>query len=274
MVSHVAWLNEAGKVLAITWPDYITEANIQYLLAGNSPGWRVKADLVEYDGQQPLLSFNKAAGYNLVPEQPSYVFWSKANPGLDAKLYRAPLQGGNRITFINAAYSSLIGMAVGGCPRHTNLIQAPDSMLPYLIRPENMYYDDWLIRYTSCFEMFVPGRPNEALVGQIIKDAVESRLGVRIQYDSIPTPVWEISGTGKPLTDKKETIRNRVYDWNFHTPVPIVFIPALAKSGFAEAPLPHDLASFPAFERWCLRNNLAARQTTRKLRILIIQSKQ
>ena len=273
MLSHVAWLDEVGKVLALTWGDYITGANIEWLLAGKKPGWRVKADLAEYTGEQPLVSLNRAAGYNIIPEQPEYVFWSRAILALDAKNYRVVSPGGTRITFMNAGLRNLVGMALGGCPRHTNLIKAPDTILTYLFRPEAMYYDDWLDRYTSCFELYVPGHPLEAALKRKIKDAVENRFGLSIRYDSMPTPVWEISGKGRPPAAPGEYIKNEAYDWNFHSPVPITYTPGAERTGFNEPPTLMELKDFESFSAWCRRNNLAAQQTTRRIKILTIQPK-
>jgi thiol-disulfide isomerase/thioredoxin len=273
LISHVVWLNDTGKVLAITWSDYVTEENIDWVLAGHNPPWRVKADYVQYDGSNALLSFNRAAGYNIVPEKPAYFFWSRVIHGLDAKLYRVNDSLGNRTTAINTGFKTLISIALGGSPFHLNRYAIPDTLLPYLFRPENMYYDDWLDRYATCFEMYLPADYTSAEAQTALKDAVESRLKIQMSYDSTEVAVWEI--TGNPLTPKsnKETFSSRLYAWNFSTPFPLVSIPELAKSGYLFEPDTTDLANFQALEAWAKRNGFTATQTTQKLRILKIQPK-
>lgn len=273
MISHVAWIGQDGVVKAITAPDYITEANFSYLLAGNTPNWRVKADLVKYDGIQPLLSFNRAAGYNLLPVQPEYIFWCNSIIGLEGKLYRTPLPEGNRLTFINIGYRTLFSMALGGIPRHPNRYLVPDTLLPYFFKPDSMYVDDWRERYGTCLEMYFPGEANEALQDQKIKDALESRFQAIFATENLPVEVWEISGSGMPVTDNRETVKNRSYDWNYLSSVPIVFQPHTGVAGFKNAPLPNDLANFKSFSAWCTQNNLILTRENRQLSMFTIQPK-
>ena len=273
MLSHVAWLDEGGKVLALTWGDYITEANIKHLLAGNTPNWRVKADLVKYDGDKPLLSFNKAAGYNLVPQQPSYFYWNGTIPGLDSRVYFGNTPQGSRITAINIGYRTLISMALGGVPPHTNRYQVPDTLMPYLFKPAGMYLDEWQERYNTCFEMFTPPGVSEREADRYLKEALESRLKLAMRYDTAQVRIWLISGQGVAPAHKRETIGKRESGWNNISPVPIVCSPAAAGAGFRTAPGPADLADFNSFSAWCSQNNLVAKDTTGPLKILTIQPK-
>ncbi len=265
-VSHVAWLNHAGKVLAITAADYISSANIQLALSGNTPGWKIKRDIAHIDPDQPLMAWNRDAGYNLEPGPFEYTLWTRYINGLDSRRYIHTAAGGLRVTHINASYYNLYAAAYQ-LPVHANRFVMPDSIRQKFFKPDSLYNDQWLERYGHCLELGFRQHIGKDSLRSVMKQLLWQRFGWKVVQDTAAIHCWKVSGNGEKQGGYR--VASVVYTWNHSSPVPIVAHTAGAVLVSA-MPAAADLTSFKSFEKWCRQHNLQATEGTAVLPFISI----
>src|SRR5436190_10284217 len=80
-IPHEVWINEEGKILAITDPVPVNADNIQSFLSGKNLSLPVKIDALDFDYKKPLLQDGNGGSQDYLFYQTKFTAWL---PGMGA----------------------------------------------------------------------------------------------------------------------------------------------------------------------------------------------
>jgi len=145
-ISHLVWLNAQGTVMAITGTEYLTENNISYILAGNSPAWPVKNDIA-FTGQQPSLYQSAATPLRLLDgsQQQYSALYAHDSTRLSAVDFIIDsIEGTSRLSSINQPLLHIItqGLGLKNWPAAFIRLHGVDTALFYF-NPALYYKTSW-----------------------------------------------------------------------------------------------------------------------------------
>lgn len=159
-VSHVVWINPAGKVAAITDAEYVTAKHIRQLLDNTIPQWPVKEDLGPYDTNLPFLTVeNKSVNPASLPSLMYYTSFCRQMKGLPVGKYELvdTVHSMRQVKIINQTipetYMRIYGLDT--IPFSHILIQATNKNRYYYTK-EKFFKAGWDVDNTWCYEARVP----------------------------------------------------------------------------------------------------------------------
>ena len=123
-VPHLVWINQKGKIAAITNADQATAENIQKLVSGNPLQLPFKDDAFEYNPAHSLIS--------QIPGNEALYFQSTVArfiPNAKSNVYGTTelKNGGTKKYFINMSLVNILQIALGRIHLNRFIIQAKDS---------------------------------------------------------------------------------------------------------------------------------------------------
>lgn len=257
-VPHVVWLDSAGQVLAVTAAGQVNAAAVQQALQGQTHQWRQKQDLSFFNREQPLLSWNTKAGYNLHPPLEELIAWAGYAHGTEPGMVVQQGAGGGRITAVNATPQQLFERVYRLPPftHHWHIAPAADSLF---FKPPHLSQEEWLERVARCFELQWTGPATPQQVATRVHRAIAGHLGLSGTIDSLDTECWEVLGSGKPGGTRR--LHDCLYRYNQQYPHHLVTrLPATATCHTAPG-----FSSWQGFEQWCRHNGYTAARTLRRL---------
>lgn len=181
-VSHIVWINPAGKVAAITGNQYVTPGNIELVSKGVMPQWPVKRDITSFNRQIGLLKINDDnVPYTSMPSSLFYSVLFSNLPGLQVSIYQKTdtVSNTQRITYINHTIPELYMRIfdLQAFPASHILINAPDPGY-YFYNREKYYKAAWDTYNTYSYECILPaGYSKEERMNKMVND-LDFNLGL------------------------------------------------------------------------------------------------
>ncbi len=265
-VSHVAWVEGSGRVVAITGPGLITEANIVRALSHEKLNLPVKRDISYFKPDRLLFGFNTKAGYNLEPSNLSYAAWAGHLPGVESGIFIGNARPAQRFTAVNISLRQLIAQAHLLPPFATQWLM-PDSLKALFFKPDSLAYEEWLPNHSWCLEMVYPPNTDKKNIKARIHRAIEDRFGISIQPDSAGIPCFKVSGKGKPGGNLLAITELYVYnEWS----VAFLSDETTAETRLQTAPDPMKQVTLQALQQWAAVNDLSVSKATCRVPVIRI----
>ncbi|HEY5408371.1 MAG TPA: TlpA disulfide reductase family protein [Ginsengibacter sp.] len=186
VIPHYVWIDQNGKVIAITGAEQLTESNIKSLLNGNHPELPVKQDMDKViDESKPMFT----VGNELIQgnetkfekiEDSSLLFHSVITRHIDGFGCESGVTAG-KIEVKNDGIGGLYRVAVG----HYQLSKLNmNSTIWEVTNPSVQYYTDsaslktpngtamdlWMKNYTFCYELKFPSSLNNKKFDIMLSD--------------------------------------------------------------------------------------------------------
>jgi thiol-disulfide isomerase/thioredoxin len=144
-ISHEVWIKD-GVVKAITYPEYVNNKNIEFLLAGNKVNWPVKKDLIDFDYSKPL---------------PAATFYSAVTlslPDVPWKFIQTTdtLKEVSRTLAVNMSIPDLYMRAYGRSYFSRGHIMLNVQDTSKFVYDSTDYYEAWKSANTFCYESVLP----------------------------------------------------------------------------------------------------------------------
>lgn len=159
-LSHVAWIDNTGKVRAITASEYVTEQNIQTMLRGEQVHWPVKRDFTSFDFEQPILTVNE----NNIPQvdlplKRVYTAVTNYLPGVQKHIgiKMDSLNGTSRLSYINYNIYQLY-LLLHRCynlPK-SHILLGVQNRERFVYDPATGTMEDWKMKNLYCLEAVLP----------------------------------------------------------------------------------------------------------------------
>lgn len=158
LISHEVWIYK-GVVKAITGTEYVTAANIQKVLNGETINWPVKDDDFRFDSKKPLFSLNEVNKYNKQSEFNNHSGMTGYRSGIDYTSGVSYDSVAHRTYFYNFSVIDAYKTLLTGIDRKNFLI-GPSRMILEVKDPSKYVYNDksgfqneWNEKYQFCYEM-------------------------------------------------------------------------------------------------------------------------
>jgi thiol-disulfide isomerase/thioredoxin len=209
-VSHIAWIYK-GEVIGITTKEYVTYANIAFVLAGNKNNWPVKADQFYFDAHKPIFNMADSTAYNTESRFSGYSGITGYRDGIDYKggiAYDSLLR---RTSFYNfsvtdayiALWSKFITPPLFLLKHPGRIILEVKNRSQYIYDSSKSYVYTWNRANKFCYEMVTPARMEEqertlAVIGDLNR---RFELNTRLEKRTVRCLVITNAGNGaKPDT--------------------------------------------------------------------------
>lgn len=206
-IPHYVWIDQTGKVVAITSQFEVTSQNIRSALAGNTAGIHTKNDLLDFDNRKPLFVQGNGGEGNEFLYRSIFTGYVEG-VGNVSGIVRTPEGKITRIYLINNSPLGLLRMAY------------PDKLeLPYnriITEAKNGYQfkygsteDSLMYKNACCYDLSIPPATIEETVQYMQQDIFRIyHVRVKSEVRNLHCILLKIDGTGaSPLTKGgKETI--------------------------------------------------------------------
>ncbi|SKB62478.1 Thiol-disulfide isomerase or thioredoxin [Parapedobacter luteus] len=160
MVPMQVWIDEKGKIRAITNPWYATEVVIEQMLAGNWPDMEVRRDNLQYDkskllGEQSLLDLaDYASSFSrFVPEIPAHMILEKDSV---RKVSKKAFYNKSILSLLQTAYSK---RTFPNPSQYRNIerirFEGVDTA-DWFDRKADEHYEEWRRRNLFSYELKIP----------------------------------------------------------------------------------------------------------------------
>lgn len=186
VVPHYAWIDREGMLLATTSVESVTAANISKVIAGESPDFVEKRDIVNYDYGKPLESDEILFRSVIAPYK----------PGLNAmgKIYfKSPVR--NRMQAYNSSISLLYALAFDQQIffSERRLILEVNNPEKYIF-PKDGLVNEWRKKYAFCFDLIVDSN-NADKLNKIMVSVLDQYFGVSGTLEWIDTTCYVLIRT-------------------------------------------------------------------------------
>lgn len=186
VVPHYAWIDREGMLLATTSVESVTAVNISKVIAGESPDFVVKRDIVNYDYGKPLESDEILFRSAIAPYK----------PGLNAMgkiFFNSPVR--NRMQAFNSSISLLYALALD---QHNffserRLILDVNNPEKYIF-PKDGKVNEWRKKYAFCFDLIVDSNSANKL-NKIMISVLDQYFGVSGTLEWIDTTCYVLTRT-------------------------------------------------------------------------------
>jgi len=121
-IPHYAWVHK-GRLIATTGPDEITASNISAILRNSIVRFRMKKDILDYDGNRPLLENGNGGDSAAFSFK---TFFARELPGMDNGYFEKKTGLHRRQAYINFSISELFSI-ISGIPPYAILLDIPDA---------------------------------------------------------------------------------------------------------------------------------------------------
>lgn len=161
MLPHEVWIDTNGKVLAFTDVQYVNEKNISAILNGEKVSFSEKDDMLNYDGNTPLIQLNQnITAFEKGNIKLSYSAVSPYLPGIPSAygVKDDSIQQTRRTYIINFPIVRVYLLAFG------KLLTLPDNRIILEVKDPAMYHFDkaksylaeWSKTGVVCYESVLP----------------------------------------------------------------------------------------------------------------------
>jgi thiol-disulfide isomerase/thioredoxin len=182
-ISHVIWIDGNGTVRAITGTDYIDEKNITSILNGEKIKWPIKKDILDFNGNLPLLDF--ASHDNIV--SPGLIYYSGVTGYIDGihvpnlrGMIVDSVRGTSTRNYFNLPLLKLCELILN-YPIYANpkkiIFEVKDTSR-YLFDPDKDYKSDWKNKNTYCYSLTLPLGISQEKTADIIKSDLSRWLNI------------------------------------------------------------------------------------------------
>ena len=195
-ISHDV-LVQNGKVISITYPEYIVAKNIQAVLNGKNISFPVKRDITAFQYKKALLHLNE----NIIPDfsYPASTAYSAVTSYLDHvplryTTIRDTAKNMVRISMINVPIVNLYMRVLSDkklAPTFILLKVADTNRFQY--NENDGYYQEWLRKNTYCYEGSFPMNFPDSLIKKKICNDLDFYLGLHAKMIKRNSPCWVIS---------------------------------------------------------------------------------
>jgi thiol-disulfide isomerase/thioredoxin len=221
---HEVWIDQQGKLIAVTTDEYVTAGNIERVLKGQKPQWGFKNDKLDYDANQPLFFSDSNA--KLKPG--SFLYSTTFTGYLDGvppaqQVKTDTLNQTKRFSFINQPILNLYALIFNsGLPftatRRILHVSHPDA---YVYTARSGYYDEWLKTHTYTYEAIVPADFSEREVSRQLQLQMEYLLKITGSVQERETDCWILKrkdgqATPKTTYEKKDIRLNPNHPFVMH----------------------------------------------------------
>ncbi|KAA9038738.1 TlpA family protein disulfide reductase [Ginsengibacter hankyongi] len=276
-------------VISITYPEYITEANISAILAGDKLQLPVKRDIDNFSYQHPLLHLNETT----IPDfsYPASVMYSALTSYMDNVPERFTtvidtVRGIRRISMVNVPVVDLYMRALYGPrlqPAFIQLGMADKSRYAYIRgKPVSR---EWLQKNAWCYEAsFATSLPIEAITRKINED-LDFYLQLHGRLEKRVMPCWVISANStltvtardiavSPTQGAGSSLESIIYSLNNnYGNIPVIDESGLGNMILKKISGAEDI-SVPLLQEMLKCHGLQIKFTDRLLTILVITDKQ
>lgn len=210
-LSHIAWIDSAGRVGAITESEYITAENIQALLQGEKVHWPVKRDFNSFDFNQAILTVNE----NNIPQfdlPVNRVYTAVINylPGVQ-KHIGIQIDSSNRTTrrsYINYSIYQLY-LLLNGCynfPKSHIILEVKDRDR-FVYDPSKGTQEDWKLKNLFCLEAVLPNSTDSVSLQEKLISDLDFYFGCRGRMEKKWTDclILQNKQSGIRVSDKAES---------------------------------------------------------------------
>ncbi|MGN6801266.1 MAG: redoxin family protein [Ginsengibacter sp.] len=182
-VSHIIWINPAGKVAAITGNEYVTADNISLVNKGTQPGWPIKRDITSFDKEIALLKLNDGnVPYTSIPADIFYSAFFSNLQDLPVSIYQNidSFSNGRRTLYVNHTIPQLYMRAydLQAFPATHILLSTPDARY-YFYESKKYYRAAWENSNTYSYECLVPAVYSKDEVSKRMKNDLDFYLGTK-----------------------------------------------------------------------------------------------
>lgn len=190
---HEVWINREGKVIGITFPDYVTRENIELAAKGGNPRWQLKKDDLSFSSQEPVL-FDTATLNNKAKPilYGTLITGNISGIGINENVVVDTTLNRKRLSYINVDLINLFSQT-----NNTGLAYIPTRRLLKVKHPKDFYffsdsshYQEWQQLHTYSFESIAP---KDVLDTDILKeplDNLERMLHVKAEIRSVNMKCW------------------------------------------------------------------------------------
>lgn len=168
LLPHEVILDQEGKLIATTYANELTAANINALLKGDVTAFASKQDNRTFDREKPLLT--NLPSKDMVKTQTTLTAYI---PGVGTKIGSRKDETYARYYFINMPLLDLLQLANGRPSKSPYKLNVTDSSR-YVVDKENKL--SWVNEHSFCYEIVVPVATPIAEVHRFMLDDLESRF--------------------------------------------------------------------------------------------------
>ncbi|HSC54479.1 MAG TPA: redoxin domain-containing protein [Phnomibacter sp.] len=256
IISHVVWIDPAGKVRAITSTDSFYETAWQQAANGNIDTWVVKRDLFNFDRAEPLLKPNPAQEEAMGTIPVWHTAMSGYLPGVAPAFgsFKDSSTGTIRSYFINYMPSVMYKMLMGTFlffPEKCILWELPNRA--QLERPTSeTQKDGWSIQYACCFEAVFPiSIPKEQRLHMMVK-MLNQYLGIGVRMELRDTVVLRLEKLDTSLPIKTNVLAKACDQQQYYTGPNIRLLAGFFN--YSDSSLPMVVSGLPPKQAldWCL----------------------
>ena len=188
LISHEVWIYK-GVVKAITGMEYVTAANIQKILDGETIDWPVKDDEFSFDPKKPLFTLENASKYTHKSNFNGHSAMTSYRKGIDFKggLHYDSVM--HRTSFYNfsivEAYIALLfninkkDFLTGP----SRIVLEVENPADYIYNPEKGFREEWNEKNKFCYEMSTAQTFEKKQRLQLIVNDLNNRLGINGRYE-------------------------------------------------------------------------------------------
>ncbi len=192
LIPHEVWIDETGRVAAITQANYVTAKNLQELMAGKPLHLPIKRDIMDFDRNKPLLENGNGGNEDNILYRSTWIkhldgifSGGGINTNKDSAL--------KRIYYINTPilmlYNSILEDALG----NRIILEVKDSSR-YI---DNNTNKAWSSENEYCYELSVPISLPKEQIQQIMLQDINRYLGLSGRMEKRLVKCWALQFTKK-----------------------------------------------------------------------------
>jgi len=187
LLPHYVWLDNDGKVIAITGAEAITVKNIAAALQGKLPPLMVKEDMEDFDAAKPLFTAGNGGNGASLIYRSSFATYIH---GLPSSSHTNTIKGGGatHLLYTNMPAVQLLMHAYGTAVNKNRLrISVPDSTnLNYFNKDES-----WLHANSFTYELITPTGKDSAFL--YMQQDLQRYLGLVAKTDTLQTTCFVLT---------------------------------------------------------------------------------
>ncbi len=189
LLPHYVWIDSAGKVLAITGADEISDENIQSLMSGLPVHLTLKKDVMDYNPLQPLLNNGNGGADSSLLFQTTF---TGMLPGMGGGYKKTVTSSHKKYTWLNLPILSLYYAAA---QFEGNKILLEVKNPGRFIMP-TASFQSWKEGLFS-YEISAPPSTSENQIRSILWQDLDRYLSLHSRFEMRTIECWAIVRTGK-----------------------------------------------------------------------------
>lgn len=186
-IPHEVWIYK-GKLIAVTFPEYVDAINIEYVLNGGTPKWFVKNDFYEHDYSKPLFFSNQG----MKTDDMLYSAVSNYREGIDTKhdteydsltnVQRSYFTNYPVLAMYTIAWRHLIKLPFGFITPNRYIMEVKDRH-KYMYEGDKAYSADWQRKNSICYETRLKGMRKDHEMAKIFIADLDHLLNLRGRWE-------------------------------------------------------------------------------------------